>query len=71
MAFCLQYTVNGKPKSVVYYLAELTNLDKEVKISHEHKDFKWLPLEEACALAKFAESQDLLKASDEFLKSSS
>ena len=50
-------------------MAELLNPNQEVKLSHEHKDFKWLPLEEACAIAKYPESIDLLKASHEFLLS--
>ncbi|XP_065202483.1 bis(5'-nucleosyl)-tetraphosphatase [asymmetrical] [Planococcus citri] len=67
----LTYKVKQKPKAVVYWMAELINPNQEVKISHEHKDFKWLPLKEACDIAKYPESIDLLKASHDFLSSSS
>lgn len=54
----------------MYWLAELINPDQEVKLSHEHKDFRWLPLEEACTISKYPESIDLLKACHEFLTKS-
>ncbi|KAJ8678803.1 hypothetical protein QAD02_014590 [Eretmocerus hayati] len=47
----LNYPVNGKPKTVIYWLAELINKTKDVRMSDEHKDYKWLPVKEACDLA--------------------
>ncbi|XP_076244462.1 purine phosphoribosyltransferase family protein Apf [Calliopsis andreniformis] len=57
----LTYQVNGKPKVVIYWLAELVNRDKPIQLSKEHQAFKWLPLEEACATAKYIEMQKALK----------
>ncbi|XP_034172773.2 purine phosphoribosyltransferase family protein Apf [Osmia lignaria lignaria] len=56
----LKYEVKGKPKIVVYWLAELLNPDKPVRLSHEHQAFKWLPLEEACSVAKYEDMQKML-----------
>ncbi|CAL7946676.1 unnamed protein product [Xylocopa violacea] len=56
----LTYTVNGKPKIVVYWLAELLNDEKPVRLSGEHQAFKWLSLEEACQLAEYQDMQNAL-----------
>ncbi|XP_066158687.1 bis(5'-nucleosyl)-tetraphosphatase [asymmetrical] [Euwallacea fornicatus] len=63
----LNYPVKGKAKVVHYWLAELTNPDANVKLSHEHKDYKWLPLEEACEIAKFEEMQKLFRDYEGYL----
>ncbi|XP_058788779.1 bis(5'-nucleosyl)-tetraphosphatase [asymmetrical] [Phymastichus coffea] len=55
------YKVKNKPKTVIYWLAELINKSKQVKMSKEHQDFKWLPIDEACHLTGFTEMQDALK----------
>lgn len=65
----LQYNVNGKPKTVIYWLAELINQNSTVKLSNEHQDFKWLKLEEACELAGFSDMQETLKEFHSFIKS--
>lgn len=65
--FCSQYEVKGKPKSVTYWLAELKDPNKQVDLSHEHKDYKWLPVQEACELGKYPETRDLLKSAYDFL----
>nr|XP_003708020.1 PREDICTED: bis(5'-nucleosyl)-tetraphosphatase [asymmetrical] [Megachile rotundata] len=57
----LKYDVNGKPKIVIYWLAELLNPNKPVRLSDEHQAFKWLPLEEACSVAEYEEMQNALK----------
>ncbi|CAG9858668.1 unnamed protein product [Phyllotreta striolata] len=62
------YMVKGKPKDVHYFLAELINSKAEVKLSDEHQDYKWLPLNEACTLASFKEMQDTLKEFDNYIK---
>ena len=46
----LNYEVLGRPKTVIYWLAELKNFNAPVRLSQEHQDFKWLPIEEACKL---------------------
>lgn len=63
----LNYEVNGKPKTVVYWLAELVNIDKPIQLSHEHQAFKWLPLQEACSVAKYQDMQNTLKNFNEYI----
>ncbi|XP_019640473.1 PREDICTED: uncharacterized protein LOC109482222 [Branchiostoma belcheri] len=43
----LEYNVRGKPKTVIYWLAELKNSDTPVVLSDEHQKYEWLGLEEA------------------------
>lgn len=52
-------------KLVVFFVAK-TN-EKEVKISHEHKGYAWLPIEEAIKKTTFKNSKDLLKKSNDFI----
>ncbi|XP_076751016.1 purine phosphoribosyltransferase family protein Apf [Xylocopa sonorina] len=63
----LTYIVNGKPKIVIYWLAELLNNEKPVRLSDEHQAFKWLPLEEACQVAEYQEMQDALKKFHDYI----
>ncbi|XP_030759544.1 bis(5'-nucleosyl)-tetraphosphatase [asymmetrical] [Sitophilus oryzae] len=56
----LNYNVNGKPKVVHYWLAELINNEATVKLSHEHQAFKWLGLEEACEIVGYKDMQGVL-----------
>lgn len=63
----MEYLVNGKPKVVIYWLAELINTKNDARLSGEHQDFKWLPLKEACALAGYSEMQTALKASEKYI----
>uniref|UniRef100_A0A0B7A9P8 Bis(5'-nucleosyl)-tetraphosphatase [asymmetrical] n=1 Tax=Arion vulgaris TaxID=1028688 RepID=A0A0B7A9P8_9EUPU len=63
----LKYNVNGAPKRVVYWLSELCNPNEPVKLSHEHQDYKWLQLTEACSLVKFTDTVDLLKEAHTFI----
>lgn len=65
--FEISYLVKDKPKIVIYWLAELLNKNKEVTMSNEHQDFKWLPLQEACILADYKEMQDVLKQFDKYI----
>ncbi|RZC38152.1 p53 and DNA damage-regulated protein 1 [Asbolus verrucosus] len=65
----LNYKVNGKPKVVTYWLAELINPKAEVKLSDEHQDFKWLNLHDACVYGKYPEMQELLKYCDSYIRS--
>lgn len=63
----IQYKVKDKPKTVVYWLAELVDQNKSVKMSNEHQDFKWLPLLDACTLVDYKEMQGCLKFADKYI----
>ena len=63
----MQYLANKKKKTVVYWLAELINKNKEVRLSTEHQDFKWLPIDEACSLAGYFEMESALKACHKYV----
>ncbi|CAD1479386.1 unnamed protein product [Heterotrigona itama] len=63
----LNYHVNGKPKVVVYWLAELLDPEKPIRLSDEHQAFKWLSLEEACAVAKYQDMQNALKNFNDYI----
>jgi len=52
-------------KLVTFFVAETKT--KEVKISHEHKGFLWLPIEEAIRKTTFKNSKKLLKEADDFI----
>ncbi|XP_013193503.1 bis(5'-nucleosyl)-tetraphosphatase [asymmetrical] [Amyelois transitella] len=56
----LDYNVKGKPKAVVYWLAKLKNPNQEVKLSHEHQDLKWLPLQQAQEISGYDDMKQLL-----------
>ncbi|RVE42261.1 hypothetical protein evm_013091 [Chilo suppressalis] len=56
----LEYKVNNKPKVVVYWLAKLKNPQKEVTVSDEHQDFKWLSLKEAQEISGYDDMTQLL-----------
>ncbi|XP_075870401.1 bis(5'-nucleosyl)-tetraphosphatase [asymmetrical] [Nelusetta ayraudi] len=64
----LRYEVQGKPKEVVYRLAELRDPETPVTLSDEHQDYRWVPLEEACILANFTDMQETLKAAQKYLE---
>lgn len=63
----LNYPVKGKPKVVIYWLAELLNPDRSIRMSDEHQAYKWLPLEKACAIARYQEMQDTLKYFNDYI----
>jgi bis(5'-nucleosidyl)-tetraphosphatase len=52
-------------KDVVYYLAETK--EKKVKISYEHKAFKWLPYAEALKKVTYKNSKKVLEEANNFL----
>ncbi|XP_026495473.1 bis(5'-nucleosyl)-tetraphosphatase [asymmetrical] [Vanessa tameamea] len=56
----LNYQVKGKPKAVVYWLAQVKDPDQNVILSNEHQDFKWLPLEQAQEISGFEDMKNLL-----------
>ena len=53
-------------KQATFFLAKSNT--KEVKISGEHEDFKWLPLNEALEIMKIKPNKELLIKADNFLK---
>jgi len=55
----LSYQNNyGRPKTVTYWLAELIDKSAEVRISHEHINYKWFTVDEAIAAAQFQNMKD-------------
>ncbi len=56
-----KYNKKGSPshKQVIFFLAETE--EKKVKVSFEHKDFVWLPYEEALKKLTFDNAKELLK----------
>jgi len=53
-------------KDVVFFLA---TIDKEdVNLSHEHKDFVWLPIEKAVAKVTFKTAKEVLEKADAWIK---
>ncbi|XP_071447162.1 bis(5'-nucleosyl)-tetraphosphatase [asymmetrical] [Hetaerina americana] len=63
----LKYEVKGAPKTVTYWLAEISHEGVEVKLSNEHQDFKWVPLDEACKLSGYKDMVDLLNKCENFI----
>ena len=52
-------------KFITFFLAETKT--KDVKISFEHKDYQWLPYEEAILKLTFKNSKEILKKAEEIL----
>ncbi|KAH8287862.1 hypothetical protein KR018_003596 [Drosophila ironensis] len=53
----LNYEVKGKPKIVIYWLAELRNPCQEPILSEEHTALKWLAKEAAKECVGFRDNQ--------------
>jgi len=53
-------------KEVIYFLAE--SKTQEVKISHEHEDFKWLEFENAIKAINFKNDKEILTKAKDFIK---
>lgn len=64
----LHYEVQGKPKEVLYWLAELRDPGIAVTLSDEHQDYRWAKLDEACALAQYKDLQETLRAAHRHLQ---
>lgn len=64
----LHYEVRGRPKDVLYWLAELRDPGMAVTLSDEHQDYRWARLEEACTLAQYKDLQDTLRAAQRHLQ---
>ncbi|XP_042311294.1 bis(5'-nucleosyl)-tetraphosphatase [asymmetrical] [Sceloporus undulatus] len=63
----LNYTVRGKAKTVIYWLAEMKESNTEIKLSSEHQAFRWLNLSEACKLSEYQDMQSALREAHQFL----
>ncbi|MBS3132584.1 NUDIX domain-containing protein [Candidatus Woesearchaeota archaeon] len=63
------YKSEGKTisKEVVFYLGETGR--KEVKLSAEHKGYKWLELDKAVKQVTYKNSRNVLSKADKFIKS--
>lgn len=64
----LEYPVNGAVKKVIYFLAELTDQEYEVKLSEEHIGLEWADLSKACELVKYQETQGALESAEKFIQ---
>ncbi|XP_068450746.1 bis(5'-nucleosyl)-tetraphosphatase [asymmetrical] [Clinocottus analis] len=64
----LHYEVRGRPKEVLYWLAELRDPGTAVTLSDEHRDYRWASLEDACTLAQYKDLQDTLRAAQRHLE---
>ncbi|MFO8018818.1 MAG: NUDIX domain-containing protein [Promethearchaeia archaeon] len=64
------YKLKGETihKFVVYLLIESET--KEVELSYEHDDFKWLSFEEAVAKVNFGDVKDILKKAHKYITQS-
>ncbi|XP_036593381.1 bis(5'-nucleosyl)-tetraphosphatase [asymmetrical] isoform X1 [Trichosurus vulpecula] len=63
----LNYVVNSKPKTVIYWLAEVKDYNVEIRLCGEHQAYRWLNLEEACKLAQFKDMATSLREGHQFL----
>ncbi|GAB5579855.1 bis(5'-nucleosyl)-tetraphosphatase [asymmetrical] [Prionailurus iriomotensis] len=63
----LNYVAREKPKTVIYWLAEVKDCNVEIRLSHEHQAYRWLGLDEACQLAQFKEMKAALQEGHQFL----
>ncbi|MFH1240693.1 MAG: NUDIX domain-containing protein [Candidatus Diapherotrites archaeon] len=53
-------------KKVIFYILETET--KEVVISHEHMDYKWLNYDDTMKLLTFENAKKILKLADDFTK---
>ncbi|XP_036353789.2 bis(5'-nucleosyl)-tetraphosphatase [asymmetrical]-like [Ochotona princeps] len=63
----LNYVARGKPKTVIYWLAEVKDYNAEICLSQEHQAYRWLGLDAACHLAEFQEMKAALWEGHQFL----
>ncbi|XP_053426312.1 bis(5'-nucleosyl)-tetraphosphatase [asymmetrical] [Nycticebus coucang] len=63
----LNYVARKKPKTVIYWLAEVKDYNVEICLSHEHQAYRWLGLDEACQLAQFKDMKAALQEGHQFL----
>lgn len=51
----LIYKVKGQRKEVIYWLAEIANVDKDPILSDEHTEFRWLTKDAAIQLSGYSD----------------
>ncbi|CAK8676529.1 unnamed protein product [Clavelina lepadiformis] len=66
----MNYQAYGRPKIVIYFLAELKNPHQNVTLSEEHQDSCWLSLDEACHKVAYEDMQETLQKCYIYIKSS-
>lgn len=57
----LNYKVKGNDKTVVYWLAELREAEKDPILSQEHTEFKWLGKDDAITLCGYADFAEMVQ----------
>lgn len=57
----LEYRVKGKDKTVIYWLAKLKDINKNVMLSSEHTEYRWLKFEDAQNLSGYRDFNDMLQ----------
>jgi bis(5'-nucleosidyl)-tetraphosphatase len=62
-----KYLANGKPKRVIYWLAELLDSNTEIKLSEEHINYKWLDLNESVGIVKYETMIEVLRRAEAIL----
>ena len=64
----LRYNVNGRPKVVYYWLAELVDPLCPITLSDEHTHFKWLKFEDALTYSAYPDMQQTLSDINTYLE---
>lgn len=59
----LQYEVRGKPKTTVYFVAQLLSA-KDPVLSDEHTEYRFVPKSDVKAIAPFPDFLEMLEAFD-------
>lgn len=59
--------MKGKPKVVVYWLAEIKNPLQEPVLSDEHTELKWLNKDDAKTIVGFKDNQDMIEHFHQFI----
>lgn len=57
----LNYKVKGNDKTVVYWLAEMRNDQKNPTLSDEHTEFRWLNKDEAISLSGYKNFAEMVQ----------
>lgn len=63
----LKYEVDGTPKIVTYWLAEVNNICKEPKLSAEHTEYKWLNKDDIKCFVGFSDYKTMLGEMHHFI----
>ena len=64
----LRYPVRKKMKRVEYWLAELKDPNTPVKLSHEHREYRWLNFEDTLKYARFPDMQEVYQEAHQFVQ---